>query len=63
MYKPSVFSKPNDSLTLANSAFSNPGSATKSYVKNFLIFTLPASSTVPAALLEICNGIPSSINA
>ena len=40
MNNPSLFSKPKDSLTLANSAFSNPGSATKSYVKNFFKNTI-----------------------
>ena len=46
-----------------SSAFSNPGSATKSYVNNFLIFTWPFSWTTPAALLEICIGIPPSTSA
>ena len=56
-------SKPNDSLTLVNSAFANPGSATKSYVKSCLILTCPLDSTAPAALDDICNGTPASTSA
>ena len=53
---------PRLSFILERTAFSNPGSATRSYVKIFLILTFLLGSTKPAALEEILIGIPASTN-
>ena len=48
---------------MLKTAFSKPGSATKSYVNIFLIFTCLLDSTKPAALDDILIGTPLSTNA